>query len=408
MNRKLVIGTVITLAIIVILVIVLVIMNYVGPRQYSYDPEDYVTLAKEDYMGLPYKYEEQEVTDDEVETEINTRLKEAAKTENVTEGTVEDGDTVNIAFEGRIDGQTFDGGSSDSYDLTIGQTSMIEGFVEGLIGQEVGATVTEDLTFPDPYTNNPDLAGKPVTFTITIKSKKVTSTPELDETFVKANSDYDTVDEYRQSVRTDLLDKKNKDQKTAAKSSMWQYITDKAEISDYPDEEVSKAQKEADKMEQSYKDQAGQYGLQWEDFLSQMMGSTEEDFQKQLEGYRNNLVESRLTLNYLSEKLHVRMTAHEYKKKLQELLKDNGYTEQSFKSSYGMTIEEYGEEYDMRSAMLLDKILDKLYDRGRPLSEDEYNEWYDEHGPQPDEDGDADTSDSGDDASSGADSGSAD
>ena len=62
-------------------------------------------------------------------------------------GTVKDGDTINVSFEGRIDGETFEGGSSDSYDITIGTTSMIDGFTEGLIGKKVGSTVTLDLTF---------------------------------------------------------------------------------------------------------------------------------------------------------------------------------------------------------------------------------------------------------------------
>lgn len=83
-----------------------------------------------------------------MQDEIDSRCQAAATTEKSESGTVKDGDTINVSFEGKIDGKTFDGGSSDDYPITIGQTSMIDGFVDGLIGKEVGETVTLDLKFP--------------------------------------------------------------------------------------------------------------------------------------------------------------------------------------------------------------------------------------------------------------------
>ena len=105
--------------------------------------------------------------------------------QTLTEGTVEDGDTVNIDYVGKLDGEEFDGGSAEGYDLEIGSCTFIDGFEDGLIGHEIGEKVTLDLTFPDPYPNNPDLAGKPVVFDVTINAIKESQTPELNDEFVE-------------------------------------------------------------------------------------------------------------------------------------------------------------------------------------------------------------------------------
>ena len=80
------------------------------------------------------------------------------------EATVQEGDTVDIAFVGKVDGEEFEGGSSDSYNLTIGSNTFIDGFEDGLIGHKKGETVSLDLTFPEDYSPNPDLAGQAVVF----------------------------------------------------------------------------------------------------------------------------------------------------------------------------------------------------------------------------------------------------
>ena len=169
------------------------------------DFASYITLPDYDAYTLETPSPE-EVTDADVEADIETFLTQFAKSENITEGTVEKGDNLVVSYKGTLaDGTTQDGMNTEDASLgPVGSAGYIDGFEEGLIGAAVGDTVTLDLQFPDPYQNNPDLAGKDVTFEVTIKSKVTKVMPELTDEFIKENTDYKNVDEYRASVREKL------------------------------------------------------------------------------------------------------------------------------------------------------------------------------------------------------------
>ena len=189
MNKKILITGI--GAVVVLAGIIAAVLLWPKDQPYDYDLSEYVKVG--DYKGLDYSIAEVSVTDEEVDTEIDSRLQSAATTETVTEGKVEDGDSINIAFAGTIDGEEFEGGSSESYDITVGTTQMIDGFVEGLIGHEIGDNVILNLKFPDDYSNE-DVAGKDVVFDVTINYKSVKVVPELDEDFVKEKCDVDRVE----------------------------------------------------------------------------------------------------------------------------------------------------------------------------------------------------------------------
>ena len=155
------------------------------------------------------KYKEVEVqksvatiTDEYLDQYIDYVLQQSATTKQVKKGKVKEGDTVNIDYEGIMDGEKdpFQGGSATGQTLLIGSGQFIDGFEDGLIGKKVGATVKLKLQFPDEYPNDPDKAGKKVTFTVTINALEVTEVPELTDEFVKENyseSDVSTVEEFR-------------------------------------------------------------------------------------------------------------------------------------------------------------------------------------------------------------------
>ena len=159
----------------------------------------YVELG--DYKGIEYTMDVAEVTDDQVNQQIDSFLDGLAETEEVTDRAVEDGDTVNIDFTGTKDGEEFEGGSSEGYDLVIGSGSFIDGFEDGLIGHEIGDEVSLDLTFPEEYPQNEDLAGQDVNFKVTINSISVKNTPELTDKVVADNTDYDNVEDYKEIGR---------------------------------------------------------------------------------------------------------------------------------------------------------------------------------------------------------------
>ena len=138
----------------------------------DFKAEDYVKLGE--YKGVEISVAEPEVTQEALEGAISVMLSEDSKVEpvEVTGRSVKAGDSVNIDYEGKLDGVAFEGGTAQGADLIIGSGRFIGGFEAGMIGMEIGETRDLDLSFPDPYTPNPDLAGKPVVFTVKVNSIK--------------------------------------------------------------------------------------------------------------------------------------------------------------------------------------------------------------------------------------------
>ena len=168
-----------------------------------------------------------EYTDEEMQEDINAELENHKVLRAGKKYTITDGDEVSIDYVGTMDGVEFDGGSAEDYRLTIGSGSFIDDFEQQLIGHHPGEQVTVNVTFPDPYENNPDYAGKDAVFDVTIKG--IYKLPALDDDFVKENlSDYaQTVDEYKQYLK----DTNYKQKLTAAVET---YITDNISADSYP------------------------------------------------------------------------------------------------------------------------------------------------------------------------------
>ena len=366
MNKKILITGI--GAVVVLAGIIAAVLLWPKDQPYDYDLSEYVKVG--DYKGLDYSIAEVSVTDDEVDTEIDSRLQSAATTETVTEGKVEDGDSINIAFAGTIDGEEFEGGSSESYDITVGTTQMIDGFVEGLIGHEIGDNVILNLKFPDDYSNE-DVAGKDVVFDVTINYKSVKVVPELDEDFVKENSDVDTVEEYKEAVKEELLAQKESQADLDAKEALWNEIVASSEVISYPEEELEAANAAADEIEKQYKSQAESYGMEWEDFLESYMGSSQEDFEESKKQYAEETVLQEMVMYYIAREEGIEVTDKEYKEYLADSLETYGFTEDTFKQSYGQTIEEYADDNQWRTAMLLEKVLDKVMEYGNKVQADD-------------------------------------
>lgn len=181
-----------------------------------------------EYRGVKINVEAPEVTDDEVDQKIQTNL-----TQNPNEVEVDraaaDGDIVNIDYKGTKDGEAFDGGTAEGQDLTLGSNSMIDGFESGLIGTKKGETKTLDLTFPENYREE-SLAGQAVQFEVTVNSVKEKQDAVLDDAFVQRTSDYQTVDEYKEGIRADLLAQKQKTAEQEMEQDVLQDIIDNSEF----------------------------------------------------------------------------------------------------------------------------------------------------------------------------------
>ena len=345
----------------VFVVSAMMLMTGCGERApYSgYDFSEYVKVGE--YKGLEYKKVEVSVSDAEVEDEIENRLHSAAETVESKSGTVEDGDVINVAYEGKIDGKTFEGGNSDSFDITVGSTPMIDGFVEGLVGQPVGETVTLDLKFPEDY-GVEELNGKDVVFTVTINSKKVEEIPSYDLDFVKKQGKYDTLEEYEEAVKKELLDEKRETEETDAQGVLWEQIVENSEVIQYPKEKEELMETTLN----SFKTAAENAGKEWNAYLKEI-GYTEDELNSQIVDYAENKVFQELIIYAIADAEGLKVTNDEYEAYMQDVLTQSGYNEETFQQYYGTTIEAYCEQEGLRSSMLLNKVMDKVMEYAKAV-----------------------------------------
>jgi len=164
-----------------------------------------VTLGE--YKGLEVEKAEAEVTDAQVQAELDRMAQNVASTE-VVERAAEMGDTANINFEGFDNGVPFDGGKGDNFDLKLGSGSFVPGFEEQVVGMAAGDEKDIDITFPEDY--HAELAGKPVVFHVKVNSVSVTNVPAQDDEFAKDVSEFDTLDELKADIRAKELEKVQK------------------------------------------------------------------------------------------------------------------------------------------------------------------------------------------------------
>lgn len=291
---------------------------------YEYDVESMVKLGE--YKGLTYTETDVSVSDDEVESQINSTLTAHATAEQITDRAVEDGDTVNIDFEGKIDGKTFDGGTASGASLTIGSGTFIDGFEDGLIGVKPGDKTTLKLKFPDEYKTNTDLAGKDVTFDVTVNYIKGDDiVPKLDDDFVKGlNIDgVSNVKEYRAYVKSQLQANKESEAEKSKQSELLQQAVDNAEIKEIPEELVTQY---ATQYIDYYKQYASYFGLELSDFLTQYMNQTEEEFNQSAQDYGKERAGYMLVVSAIAKAEKVDVDAL-YDEKVAQYAEQSGYAD---------------------------------------------------------------------------------
>ena len=190
---------------------------------------DYVKTF--DIDGVTLKKADLEFTDEEVEEDIQAQLENFKELNTDKTLEVKSGDDVSIDYVGTMDGVEFDGGSAEDYKLTIGSGSFIDDFEDQLIGTHPGDQVTVDVTFPDPYENNPDYAGKDASFAVTVKG--IYELGEFNDAFVQKNlSDHaQTVDEYKQYL-------KDTNYESNLTNAISEYITNNTSADKYPKDYV--------------------------------------------------------------------------------------------------------------------------------------------------------------------------
>ena len=288
--------------------------NFIYTAEVALKPP--VTLGE--YKGVVIDKVNTEVTDEDVDAEIEKERKTQARTIDVTDRKVEDGDTVDLDFEGSVDGVPFEGGKGSNYSLKIGSGTFIPGFEEQLIGAEIGVELDVNVTFPEEYQAE-ELAGKPAVFKCLVNAIKAEELPELDDEFASEVSEFETLAEYKADVRKNLEERRVKEAEEAKEEAAISAAVENATI-DIP-APMLETQKE--RMLEEFAQQLSYQGLSFEQYM-QFTGATKQAMMDQVEPQADRRIRTRLVLEAVAEAEKLEVSDEQFEEELKTMAEAYG------------------------------------------------------------------------------------
>lgn len=264
------------------------------------------------YTGLKAVKKVHTVEDAQVDAEL-ARMQDRNARIITREGKAEDGDTVDIDFEGFVDGEAFEGGKAEHYSLVLGSNSFIPGFEEQLVGHEAGEEFDVNVSFPEEY-QAAELAGKAAVFKIKLHEVKTKELPALDDEFAKDVSEYDTLDEFKASIRKGMEDQNEKQASMEVENALVEQVIDTIE-GDIPE---AMYETRMDEMVRDFEYRLAQQGLKLEMYL-QYMGQTMETFRESYKEQAEKQVKIRLALETVAANEKITASDEDYEAELQRI-----------------------------------------------------------------------------------------
>ncbi|GBV00484.1 trigger factor [Staphylococcus aureus] len=306
-----------------------------------------------DYKGLEIEKQETELSDDELQEAIDHSLGHLAEMVVKEDGVVENGDTVNIDFSGSVDGEEFEGGQAEGYDLEIGSGSFIPGFEEQLEGMKVDEEKDVVVTFPEEY-HAEELAGKEATFKTKVNEIKFKEVPELtDEIANELDAEANTVDEYKENLRKRLAEQKATDAENVEKEEAITKATDNTTI-DIPEAMVNT---ELDRMVSEFAQRIQQQGLDLQTYF-QISGQDETQLREQMKDDAEQRVKTNLTLTAIAEAEKIEATDEDIDKELEKMSKQFNISVEDIKNTLGNTD-------IIKNDFRIQKVIDLLRDNAK-------------------------------------------
>ncbi|HDE0432198.1 TPA: trigger factor [Staphylococcus aureus] len=306
-----------------------------------------------DYKGLEIEKQETELSDDELQEAIDHSLGHLAEMVVKEDGVVENGDTVNIDFSGSVDGEEFEGGQAEGYDLEIGSGSFIPGFEEQLEGMKVDEEKDVVVTFPEEY-HAEELAGKEATFKTKVNEIKFKEVPELtDEIANELDAEANTVDEYKENLRKRLAEQKATDAENVEKEEAITKATDNTTI-DIPEAMVNT---ELDRMVSEFAQRIQQQGLDLQTYF-QISGQDESQLREQMKDDAEQRVKTNLTLTAIAEAEKIEATDEDIDKELEKMSKQFNISVEDIKNTLGNTD-------IIKNDVRIQKVIDLLRDNAK-------------------------------------------
>jgi len=278
--------------------------EFIFTAEVAVKPE--VTLGE--YKGVEVEKTDVSVSDDEVAVELDRVREQNARILTVEDRPVADGDETVIDFEGFVDGVPFAGGKGEDYKLVIGSHSFIDTFEEQLIGKNIGEEVDVNVTFPEEY-HAAELAGKPALFKVTVKAITAKELPELDDEFAVDVSEFDTLAEYKEDIKKNLLEKKEKEAKFAKEDKVVDAIIEKATM-EIPDAMIDTQTRQ---MAEEYAQRLQMQGLNLEQYFK-FTGMNANSFMENLKPQALKRIQCRLVLEAVVKAENIEVSEEELDK----------------------------------------------------------------------------------------------
>ncbi|WP_026485984.1 trigger factor [Caldanaerobius polysaccharolyticus] len=312
------------------------------------------------YKGIEVEKVEYNVTDEDVQKELEDMRNKNARLVAVEDRPVQKGDIVYIDFTGYVDGKPFEGGSAENYALEVGSNTFIPGFEDQLIGAKAGAELDVKVKFPEDY-GAKDLAGKDATFKVKINDIKVKELPALDDEFAREVSEFDSLDELKKDIRARLEKEAEFKAKNQLTDAVLKKVVDNASV-DIPDVMVNR---EIDNILAEFDLNMRYYGLDMYRYL-RYAGISEEQFRNNVKEEATNRVKTTLVIEKVAKEENIEVTQEDVDKEIEEMAKINNVDVQKLKESYDEQRIEHLKEH-----ILVEKTIDFLVNNSKIVDKGE-------------------------------------
>lgn len=295
-----------------------------------------------EYKGLSAPKSAVKITDGELDAEMRPLIARATRMVDV-DREARNGDTAMIDFEGFKDGVAFEGGKGENYNLQLGSNSFVPGFEEQIIGMKAGDEKEIDITFPENYT--PDLAGQAVVFKIKVHAVKTSVAPKIDDEFAKDVSEFDTLEELKNSLMDKLTKQRTEQVEKEYQNAILEQLVNNMTV-EVPEAMISYR---ADRMINDYANRIQGAGMDFNEYL-QMMGMTAEALQNDAKETATAQIKSELALEAVAEAEKLEVSDEEMEAEIKKLAEQ-----------YNMEVEQIKEalsEADLRHDLLVEKAND--------------------------------------------------
>ncbi len=269
-----------------------------------------------DYKNLVADDVKIEVTDEMVDERVNKERENNARIVSIEDRPIKDMDTVNIDFEGSVEGVPFDGGKSENYDLVVGSHTFIPGFEEQLIGKNIGDNVDVNVIFPEEY-HSEELKGKEALFKVKINSIKEKQLPELDDEFAQDVSEFDTLEEYRADIKKNLVESAERNALVQKQNNAIDALIESSNV-EAPESMINE---EVDKAFRDFAGRIRQYNMDLDNYFK-MLNTTEEAVREQLRPEATKRANAELVIDAFAKLENIEVSEEEIDKEIDEFGKN--------------------------------------------------------------------------------------